>query len=103
MTDVSEERRGSFLGVVERHWEKSGFEITGANSDREMPSIYAKTDQGYRLTLNIGYRGQAFFTIVSPCVRVSKLDPKLSKTNGPNFSGREIPRPPNFQDEFWAK
>ncbi|MGW6458440.1 hypothetical protein ACWF94_21415 [Streptomyces sp. NPDC055078] len=37
MTIISEQRRGAFLGVVERYWKKSGYRITAVNDSRKHP------------------------------------------------------------------
>ncbi|MHC3464544.1 hypothetical protein [Streptomyces flavovirens] len=47
MTIVSPGRRGSFLGIVDRHWRGSGYRIKAVNKDREFPAIYAQTEDGF--------------------------------------------------------
>ncbi|MFD0393540.1 hypothetical protein ACFQ3Z_17920 [Streptomyces nogalater] len=37
MTIISSERRGNFLGVVERYWKKLGYTITSVRDHKEMP------------------------------------------------------------------
>ncbi|MFJ5114301.1 hypothetical protein ACIQAD_27090 [Streptomyces sp. NPDC088551] len=101
MTVISEQRRGGFLGVVERFWRKSGYEITSVNSNKEFPAIYAKSPDGFGLRLSIAGRGQAFFEVATPCVRESSVDAPTSRGNGPDYSGGPIPRP-DVHDEFWS-
>lgn len=39
MTIISEERRGNFLGMVERFWKKSGYEIFSVNESKVKASV----------------------------------------------------------------
>ena len=41
MTIISDERRGGFLGVVERYWKKHGYKITSVRNSTDMPAIFA--------------------------------------------------------------
>ncbi|MFF8730387.1 hypothetical protein ACF073_28490 [Streptomyces sp. NPDC015171] len=101
MTIISSERRGNFLGVVERHWKKSGYTITSVRNNKEAPAIYATAPDGFRVSLEFGYAGQATFDVVSPCVTESKvtepsrkpLDPRAIKSGGL----------PYLRSEFWSR
>ncbi|MEV7684089.1 hypothetical protein AB0O64_36970 [Streptomyces sp. NPDC088341] len=101
MTVISEQRRGGFLGVVERFWRKSGYEITSVNTSREFPAIYAKSPDGFGLRLSIAGRGQAFFEVATPCVEESDVAKPRTRANGPDYSGGPIPRP-DVYDDFWS-
>ncbi|WUP98771.1 hypothetical protein OHT52_15930 [Streptomyces sp. NBC_00247] len=102
MTVISEERRGSFLGVVDRFWRKSGYRIAAINDDEIYPAIYAKTDEGFDVSLSFGGSGQAFFRVDSPCVESSAVAESRSQPNTPSYEGMEnIPRP-NIQSDFWS-
>ncbi|MGW0467372.1 hypothetical protein ACWDX6_19140 [Streptomyces sp. NPDC003027] len=101
MTVISEQRRGNFLGVVERFWKKSGYEITGVNQDREMPSIFARTRDGFQLALNVGFKGQVVFEINTPCVEHSDVAEPTAKPNGPAYPLGQIPTP-NVRSDFWS-
>jgi hypothetical protein len=101
MTDVSVQRRGAFLGVVDRFWRTSGYEITSVNSDKNFPAIYAKSADGFGISLSIGGKGQAFFEVATPCVEESVVAVPTAKPNGPNYAGGPIPRP-NVHDDFWS-
>ncbi|MFE2035321.1 hypothetical protein ACFXBB_19125 [Streptomyces scopuliridis] len=101
MTVISEQRRGGFLGVVERFWQKSGYEITSVNSSEEFPAIYAKSADGFGLRLSVAGKGQAFFEVATPCVEESAVADPTSQPNGPDYSGSPIPRP-DVHDDFWS-
>ncbi|MFD3519167.1 hypothetical protein [Streptomyces sp. NPDC058653] len=101
MTIISEQRRGGFLGVIERSWRKSGYEITSVNSSPRFPAIYAKSADGFGIRLSIGGEGQAFFEVATPCVEKSAVADPTAETDGPNYAGGPIPRP-DVHDEFWS-
>lgn len=102
MTIVSESRRGSFLGVVDRFWRKSGYRIKGINRDADLPAIYAQTSDGFGVTLSIGGEGQAFLEVDSPCVKESAVADSTTPPNGPSYEGiYPIPRP-NIHSDFWS-
>ncbi|MBL1080552.1 hypothetical protein JK359_00935 [Streptomyces actinomycinicus] len=100
MTVISSERRGSFLGIIERHWKKHGYTITSVRNNKEAPAVYATAPDGFRVSLEFGYAGQAFFDVVSPCVTESKvtepsrkpLDPRALKSGGL----------PYLHSDFWS-
>ena len=102
MTIVSAERRGSFLGVVDRFWRKSGYRIKAVNNDEDVPAIFAQTKDGFGVTLIIGGEGQAFFEVDSPCVEKSEVADSTTQPNGPSYPGLEnLPRP-NVHSDFWS-
>ncbi|MER8088897.1 hypothetical protein ABTZ57_28240 [Streptomyces sp. NPDC094048] len=102
MTVVSEERRGSLLGVVDRFWRKSGYRIKAVNRDVEFPAIYAQTKDGFGVSLSIGGKGQAFFEVDSPCVNESEVKDPTTPPNGPAYEGvYPLPRP-NVRSDFWS-
>ncbi len=101
MTIISEVRRGNFLGVVERSWRQSGYEIKSVNTSRKFPAIYAQSEDGFGVSLTIGGGGQAFFEIDSPCVEESDVADPRTPSNGPDYSGGPIPRP-DVYDDFWS-
>ncbi|MEU2071712.1 hypothetical protein [Streptomyces anulatus] len=102
MTDISAERRGNFLGVVERFWHESGYRMTAVNNNAEFPAIYARTSDGFRVSLRIGGKGQAFFQVDTPCVQESEVADSTSRATAPLYDGVEfIPRP-NIHSDFWS-
>ncbi|MFB7274738.1 hypothetical protein [Streptomyces sp. NPDC056244] len=101
MTAISEARRGSFLGVIERFWRQSGYEIKSVNSSRKFPAVYAQSGDGFGISLSIGGGGQAFFEVDSPCVEESDVAQPATPANGPDYSGGPIPRP-DVHDDFWS-
>ncbi|MFD9867666.1 hypothetical protein ACFXI8_16155 [Streptomyces niveus] len=101
MTIVSEQRRGSLLGVVERAWKSRGYEITSVDTDPELPAIYAATPEGFRMSVAVAGEGQFFFSITTPCFAESDVaDPKTQ----PNTPHREdgYPQRPDIHDDFWS-
>ncbi|MFG2566316.1 hypothetical protein ACGFR6_12855 [Streptomyces sp. NPDC048567] len=101
MTIISSERRGNFLGVVERGWKDRGYRIKGINNDRDSPAIYAQTSDGFGVSLIFG-GGQAFFEVDSPCVEESEVAEATAVPNGPSYEGvYPLPRP-NVRDGFWS-
>ncbi len=100
-TIVSEQRRGSFLGLIERFWKKSGYEITGVNPHKEAPAIFARTSDGFMLSVEVAYKGQAFFDVTTPCVEKSDVAEPTTEPNGPAYPYGEIPVP-NVRSDFWS-
>ncbi|WP_406502087.1 hypothetical protein OHA04_18740 [Streptomyces sp. NBC_01590] len=102
MTVVSEARRGSFLGVVDRFWRRSGYRIKAVNKNVDVPAIYAQTKDGYGVSLSIGGEGQAFFEVDSPCVQESEVAESTTPPNGPGYEGvYPLPRP-DVHSDFWS-
>jgi hypothetical protein len=100
MTVISAERRGSFMGVIERHWKKEGFEITTVRPSVERPAIFARSPEGFEVTVKIGDKGQAFFSVSSPCVTESEVtEPPREKLdpNSPEAKGL-----PYIKSPFWS-
>ncbi|MEV1038514.1 MULTISPECIES: hypothetical protein [unclassified Streptomyces] len=100
MTIVSEERRGSFLGVIERYWKSQGYEQLAVNKSKS-PAMYYRTPDGFNVRVLIGSNGQAFFEVATPCVNTSKVSPPKAETVGPNYAGRDIPFP-DVKSDFWS-
>ncbi|MFF1504587.1 hypothetical protein ACFVZR_33070 [Streptomyces sp. NPDC058316] len=102
MTIVSAERRGSFLGVVDRFWRKSGYRIKSINNDADVPAIFAQTQDGFGVSLITGGEGQVFFEVDSPCVQESEVADPIAKPNGPSYADAEIIPRPNVRSDFWS-
>jgi hypothetical protein len=95
MTIISSERRGNFLGIVERYWKENGYEITGVDGDVEMPAIFATSPEGFKVSLEFGERGRARFLAQSACVTESKVSsPSYPTDQGASF--------PNVHSDFWS-
>ncbi|WP_178379113.1 hypothetical protein [Streptomyces sp. NBRC 110465] len=102
MTVVSRQRRGSFLGVVDRFWRRSGYRMTSINNDVVFPAIYATTDDGFQVGLTVADKGQVHLTVDSPCVRHSAVADSTSPATAYLAPDAEfIPRP-NIHSEFWS-
>ncbi|MFD8391633.1 hypothetical protein ACFV2N_21170 [Streptomyces sp. NPDC059680] len=100
MTIISAERRGSFLGVVERYWKKEGYEITSVRNSAAMPAIFASAPDGFEVSLEFGYKGQAGFHVTSPCVDESQVTEVPRKPLDPNSA--ESTGLPYVHSEFWS-
>ncbi|MEU1281940.1 hypothetical protein [Streptomyces sp. NPDC005805] len=100
LTIISAERRGSFVGVVERYWKGEGYEITSVRPNKEKPAVFARTPEGFQLSLDFGREGQAFFNVSSPCVTESDVT-EPSKTpiapDSPEAKGL-----PYITSTFWS-
>ncbi|MFB6983800.1 hypothetical protein [Streptomyces scopuliridis] len=101
MTVVSEARRGSLLGVVERHWKKQGYEITSVDSDKEFPAVDARTVEDFRMSVSVGDKGQFFFDVVTPCFIETEVAQPKTKANGTPFEGADVPYP-SVHSDFWS-
>ncbi|MEU2655422.1 hypothetical protein ABZ615_08860 [Streptomyces sp. NPDC007325] len=100
-TVISEERRGNFLGVIERHWKASGYEITSVIPSKEMPAVFARTSDGFGLTLSVGFKGQVVFKASTPCVDESDVAEPTTAPNGPAYPYGKIPTP-YVRSDFWS-
>ena len=99
MTIISAERRGWFLGVLERHLNNTGYTLV-ATSPTGLVAHF-KTQDGFQLEVLIGPNGQAHLSITTPCVEKSDVAQPTSKPNGPDYSKQELPAP-NVKSTFWS-
>ncbi|MEV0735453.1 hypothetical protein AB0I51_05685 [Streptomyces sp. NPDC050549] len=100
MTTISQERLGSFLGLVQRSWEKSGYHIKSVDRDEKFPAIYAQSTDGFGIDLTVGAERQVFFEVATPCAKPSDVADPTSSPNGPAYS-YPIPHP-NVRSDFWS-
>ncbi|MER5207692.1 hypothetical protein [Streptomyces sp. NPDC002825] len=99
MTIISEERRGAFLGLVDRHWKSKGFTFR-ATSKNKLAAYYVSPD-GFQAKVLIGWKGQAHFEVTTPCVEKSDVAPPTTPPNGPDYS--KLPATaPNVTSDFWS-
>jgi hypothetical protein len=99
MTIISAERRGSFLGVLERHWKSKGYKFVATSPNGLV--AHFKTQDGFQLEVLIGPNGQAHLSVTTPCVKESEVAQPTSKPNGPDYSKQELPAP-NGKSTFWS-
>ncbi|WP_189294382.1 hypothetical protein [Streptomyces cinerochromogenes] len=100
MTIISSERRGNFLGLVERYWKKHGYAITSVRNHKEMPAIFATAPDGFQVSLAFGYAGQASFDVTSPCVTESKVtEPSRKPVDPEAFKSEGLPY---LHSDFWS-
>jgi hypothetical protein len=99
MTMISEERRGSFLGILEGHWKSSGYSFVAASENGL--AVNFKTQDGFQLQALVGSNGQAHLSVTTPCVGKSEVASPASNPNGPDYSKRELPAP-NIRSDFWS-
>ncbi|MEV0963524.1 hypothetical protein AB0J25_13190 [Streptomyces sp. NPDC049910] len=100
MTIISDERRGSFLGVAERHWKQAGFKITSVRKDKERPAIFASSPENFQISLEFGYRGQARIGVTSPCVTESAVTEPPREPIDPGSPAAE--GLPYVRSDFWS-
>lgn len=101
MTIISDERRGSFLGVIERFWKQSDYKITAARKSKDRPAVFAQSPDGFGISLVFGHAGQAVFEVATPCVKESEVAESTTKPNGPAYPLGKIPTP-NVRSDFWS-
>ncbi|WP_137235546.1 hypothetical protein [Streptomyces sp. BPSDS2] len=102
MTIVAPQRRGSFLGLVDRFWRKSGYRVTAINSHVDAPAIFVKTQDGFQVSLTVADKGQVHFDVDSPCVRHSVVADSTSRATAfLDPEAQSIPRP-NIHSDFWS-
>ncbi|WP_327316731.1 hypothetical protein [Streptomyces sp. NBC_01235] len=99
MTIISAERRGSFLGVLERHWKSKGYKLV-ATSPNGLAANF-ETQDGFQLEVLIGSNGQAHLSVTTPCVEKSDVGQPTSRPNGPDYSKQKLPEP-NVRSTFWS-
>lgn len=100
-TIISTERRGSFLGAVERYWKKEGFTYRGSNKSKATPASFFLTPDNFQIELLFGYQGQAHFEVTTPCAEKSAVTPLKSRAGVPEYDGPEPPLP-NGHSDFWS-
>lgn len=100
-TVISEKRRGSFLGVVEREWKDAGYRQIGVNANAVSPATYFETPDGFRVRLLIGGGGQAFFEVATPCVERSQVSMPAPPPGEAQHVGEPVPAP-NVHSTFWS-
>ncbi|MEW2548983.1 hypothetical protein AB0910_24990 [Streptomyces sp. NPDC047002] len=101
MTEVSEYRRGAFLGVVDRYWRRAGYTVKSVHVSKEFPAIYAQAPDGFAISLSVGARGQVYFEVDTPCVERSAVPRPRTPSDGPDHQGGPVPWP-NVRDDFWS-
>ncbi|MFK0169646.1 hypothetical protein ACIQU5_12645 [Streptomyces sp. NPDC090306] len=102
MTQVSAERRGSLLGIIERSWKKAGYTITQVDSNKEFPAVYADDDEGVlKMALTVGYKGQFFLDVQTACEEKSEVAQPTTPGRGADYRGKDVPTP-NVHSAFWS-
>ncbi|WP_262376001.1 hypothetical protein [Streptomyces sp. sk2.1] len=102
MTQVSEGRRGSLLGIIERAWKRSGYTITKVNPDKDFPAVYADAGDGVlKMGLTVGYKGQFFLEVQTACVDRSKVSQPSTPGSGTDYRGKDVPTP-DVRSDFWS-
>ncbi|MFD7060380.1 hypothetical protein [Streptomyces sp. NPDC059906] len=99
MTIISTERRGSFLGVLERHWKSKGYSLVATSQNGLV--AHFKTQDGFQIEVLIGPNGQAHLSVTTPCVEKSEVAQPTSKPSGPDYSKQNLPAP-NVKSTFWS-
>ncbi|MFE9405945.1 hypothetical protein ACFYNY_30040 [Streptomyces sp. NPDC006530] len=102
MTIVSEQRRGNFLGLVERFWKQSGYAIKSVNPDPQMPAIFAQSRDGFAISVSVGAKGNVDFEVDTPCVEESSVTEPTSQPNGASYADTWPLPLPNVHSDFWS-
>ncbi|QTA33520.1 hypothetical protein JHY03_37080 [Streptomyces sp. CA-256286] len=76
--------------------------MTAVNNDEVFPAIYARTRDGFSVSLRIGGQGQAFFQVDTACVRESEVADSTSQATAPLYEGMELIPRPNIHSDFWS-
>jgi hypothetical protein len=99
MSIISAERRGSFLGVLERHWKSKGYKLVATSPNGLV--AHFRTQDDFQLEVLIGPNGQAHLSVTTPCVAKSEVAQPTSEPNGKDYSKQELPAP-NVKSPFWS-
>ncbi|AEW96706.1 MULTISPECIES: hypothetical protein [Streptomycetaceae] len=101
-TAVSPQRRGAFLGLVQRHWQQRGYRMVSVDTDKDMPAIDAQTPDGFAVSLGVGDKGNIFFDVSSPCVKPSAMTYPKGTPGTPGNPPDPAPLTPRKDSPFWA-
>ncbi|MEV6548767.1 hypothetical protein AB0M57_08645 [Streptomyces sp. NPDC051597] len=101
LTIVSPHRRGSLLGVVQRHWESAGFKVTSVRNDESMPWLRATRADGFSVSLQVGSVGNVFLSASFACAEDSEMTYPAGTPGKPGGPKGEQVRP-NERSEFWS-
>ncbi|MEU7551929.1 hypothetical protein AB0B01_06095 [Streptomyces sp. NPDC044571] len=101
MTVVSPHRRGSLLGVVQRHWEQQGFKVTSVRNDESMPWVRASRPDGFTVSLQVGSVGNVFISASFACAQDSAMTYPAGTPGRPGGPRAEELRP-RERSEFWS-
>ncbi|KOG59481.1 hypothetical protein [Streptomyces varsoviensis] len=101
-TKISAERRGSFLGVVQRHWEQQGYRIVQVDTNKDMPGIEARTKDGFTVSLGVGDIGNVYFNVASPCAKDSDLTFPKGTPGKPGGPTGKVDLNPRDESDFWS-
>ena len=103
MTKISQAKFGAPLGTVERYWKKQGYTITSVDADKRMPAIYARTQDGNRISIEIGYWSNVTFTAGVPYIPYTGDDyPFGYGPAEPTASDGGPDLEPTVDDPFWS-
>ncbi|GAA0580460.1 hypothetical protein [Streptomyces crystallinus] len=101
LTIISPDRRGSLLGVVQRHWESAGFKVTSVRDDESMPWVRATRDDGFSVSLQVGSVGNVFLSASFACAEDAEMT-YPSGTPGKPGGPRTEELKPRERSEFWS-
>jgi hypothetical protein len=102
-TEISKNKLGGLLGMIERYWKKSGYTIKGMNPQE--PSFTAVTPDGFSITLSTGPVGNVYFDASSPDIKdpgYSGTIPGKGSDDIPTRSDVQPDLVPDVEDSFWS-
>ncbi|MFD7491369.1 hypothetical protein ACFV8T_02970 [Streptomyces sp. NPDC059832] len=101
LTVVSERRRDNLLGLVQRYWERQGFQVVSVNSDKDMPRIRARDADDFTVSLDVGSIGNISVSAGVSCAVNSAMTYPKGTPGHPGGPKVEELRPRERSD-FWS-
>ncbi|NEC69069.1 hypothetical protein G3I41_31470 [Streptomyces sp. SID9727] len=101
LTVVSRQRRGELFEMIQRYWERQGFQDFDVDSAEDMPRTRAKSPDGLVVILSAGDIGNVSVTAGFACAKDSPMTyPKgtPSRPGGPTKSERI----PHEHSSYWS-
>jgi len=103
LTKVAEDRYGALLGLVEQYWKSQGYTITNVDSGRKMPAMDARTPDGARLHVEIGYPGNVTLSADVPRIKdPGGVYPFGTENSLPKKADGTSDIMPRYDDPFWS-
>ncbi|MDI3390411.1 hypothetical protein QIS99_30090 [Streptomyces sp. B-S-A8] len=99
MTVISRDKQREFMTTVEKHWKAQGFKYRASSRDGE--AVYYWTPDKFQVRLKFGWKNQAHFEVVTPCVKKTPVTHPTSRYDSLDYHGKERPAP-NRHSDYWS-